>query len=84
MEKLDAKQCALLAIDLQQGITAIPTAPRPAAEVIRNAAELARAVRAGGGQVVWVHVTPSPDGRDALHPPADVAPPSGPRGPGWA
>ncbi len=74
MEPLDARQCALVVIDLQKGIVALPVAPRPAAEVIRNAAELVKAQRAGGGLVVRLRVTPSPDGKDALHPLADAAP----------
>ena len=34
-------------------------------QVIRNA------LKQAGGTVVWLRVTPSPDGKDALHPPAD-------------
>jgi nicotinamidase-related amidase len=74
MERLDPAQCALVVIDLQRGIVAMPTFPRPAAEVIRNAAELVKAQRSGGGLVVRVRVTPSADGKDALHPLADAPP----------
>jgi nicotinamidase-related amidase len=84
MERLDAKSCALVVIDLQKGIVSSAVAPRPAADIIRNAAELAREVRSAGGLVILVHVTPSPDGRDALRPAADVSPPQGTRGPDWA
>jgi nicotinamidase-related amidase len=84
MDKLNAAECALVVIDLQRGIVSIPTAPRLAADVVGNAVELARAVRAAGGLVVLVRVTPSPDGKDALHPMADVPPPGGPRPPDWA
>jgi nicotinamidase-related amidase len=84
MEPLEPARCALVVIDLQRGIVAAPAAPRAAAEVVGRAAELARAVRAAGGLVVLVRVTPSPDGKDALHPASDVPPPGGPRPPDWA
>jgi nicotinamidase-related amidase len=74
MDRLDPTQCALVVIDLQKGIVALPAAPRPATEVIGNAGALARAVRAGGGLVVRVRVTPSPDLKDALHPESDAPP----------
>ena len=85
MENLDPATCALVVIDLQRGIAASQTAPRPAEQVVQNAAELARAQREGGGLVVLVRVTPRPDGRDALHPASDVSPPQGTtRPPEWA
>ena len=84
MEPLQAKQCALVVIDLQRGIVGVPAAPRPAAEVVRNASQVARAQRECGGLVVLVRVARSPDGRDALHPVADVAPPQAPHAADWA
>jgi nicotinamidase-related amidase len=84
MDRLDPSECAVVVIDLQRGITSLPTAPRPADEVIRNAAALAGAQRDGGGLVVLVRVTPSPDGKDALRPAADVRPPQGVRAADWA
>jgi nicotinamidase-related amidase len=85
MEPLNPAECALVVIDLQKGIVSVPAAPRPAAEVIQNAARLADALRRGGGLVVLVHVTPRPDGKDALHPLADLAPAAaGARGADWA
>jgi nicotinamidase-related amidase len=84
MEPLDAPRCALVVIDLQRGIVGVPAAPHPGAEVVERAAELARAVRAAGGLVVLVRVTPSPDGKDALHPASDLPPPGGARPPDWA
>lgn len=51
------KQSALVLIDLQQGITGMPTA-HPAREVIARAADLARAFRAAQLPVVLVHVDP--------------------------
>jgi nicotinamidase-related amidase len=76
---------ALVVIDLQRGIVAAPAAPRPASDVVAHAAALAVALRAAGGTVVLVHVTPSADGRDALHPQTDTPPRgSGPLPGDWA
>jgi nicotinamidase-related amidase len=63
---------ALVVIDLQRGITQAPTAPHRASDVVAHAAALAVAIRATGGSVVLVHVTPSADGGDALHPHTDT------------
>jgi nicotinamidase-related amidase len=84
MERLDPTQCALVAVDLQQGIVALPAVPHPASAVVEHAAALARAVRDGGGLVVWVRVTPRPDGKDALQPLADLPTPARPSRPDWA
>ncbi|MET9701209.1 hydrolase [Streptomyces sp. NPDC006529] len=59
---LDA-HTALVLIDLQQGILALPTA-RPADDVLEKAAALARAFRAERLPVVLVNVAWSPDGGD--------------------
>ncbi len=69
---LEPVRTALVVIDLQRGITEGPTAPHPAGEVVANAAAVAVALRVAGGTVVLVHVTPSPDGRDALRPMTDT------------
>ncbi|MCL5005352.1 MAG: hydrolase [Acidobacteria bacterium] len=73
MDKLqiDAAKTALVVIDLQKGITAMPTEPHPAAAVIENAVKLAEAFRKKSAPVFLVHVTPSADGKDGLHPIAD-------------
>ncbi len=81
---LRAASTALVVIDLQHGIVSVPTAPRPSADVVRNAARLADAQRAAGGLVVLVRVTPSADGRDALRPTIDDPPPPAPRDADWA
>lgn len=77
---LDPRRTALVVIDLQRGIVARTTAPRPAAEVVARSARLARAARAARAFVVLVHVGPSPDGRDALRPAADAAASASPQG----
>ena len=72
--ELDPVKTAIVVIDLQRGILAHPTAPHASADVVSRAAALCAAVRASGGTVVLVHVSPLPDGKDALHPVADLPP----------
>ena len=69
---LTPARTALVVIDLQRGIAGAPTAPHPAGDVVAHAAAVAVALRAAGGTVVLVHVTPSADGRDALRPQTDT------------
>ncbi len=81
--QLDPKHTALVVIDLQKGIVSMPAAPHSTETVITNASRLAEACRKSGVFVVLVHVGPSSDGKDALHPITDQsgswpAPP-----PGW-
>jgi nicotinamidase-related amidase len=70
--KLEPSRTALVVIDLQRGIGAMPSAPRSAQEVVARVARVAEALRAAGGTVVLVHVTSSPDGNDALRPLTDA------------
>jgi len=56
---------ALVLIDLQNGVLAMPTAPYPAPEVLARAVELAEAFRARRLPVVLVRVTFAADGSDA-------------------
>ncbi|MFE7317920.1 isochorismatase family protein [Streptomyces sp. NPDC057555] len=68
---------ALVLIDLQKGITALPTV-HPATEVVARGAQLARAFRAHGLPVVLVNVTGGAPGRTEAGghrgtPPADWA-----------
>jgi nicotinamidase-related amidase len=82
---LDPKTTALVLIDLQRGILARDVQPHAAPDVLARARELADRCRRAGVPVVLVRVTPSPDGRDRLAPPADrtLAPP-GPLPEGYA
>ena len=73
---VDKSKTALVVIDLQKGIASRPTAPYAADAVIKNAAALADAFRKNNMPVFLVRVTPSPDGKDALHPVADQAMPA--------
>jgi len=83
--ELTPARTALVVIDLQRGTAAMPAAPHPASDVVAHAAAIAHALRAAGGTVVLVRVTPSTDGRDALRPRTDMpASHPGPRPPDWA
>ncbi len=62
---LDART-ALVAIDLQQAIVAMPTQPYPGPEVVARTAELADAFRSHGLPVVLVRVSFATDGADAV------------------
>jgi nicotinamidase-related amidase len=62
---------ALVAIDLQHGITALPVAPHSAETVVTNSARLAAAFRELGAPVIFVRVSHEPDGMTGLHTPVD-------------
>ncbi len=66
---LDPKTTALVLIDLQHGITARQVAPHASADVLSRAAQLAAAMRAGGGTVIYVRVL----GSEFLQLPTDVS-----------
>ncbi|MEU9387513.1 isochorismatase family protein [Streptomyces sp. NPDC048279] len=57
---------ALVVIDLQQGIVAMPTQPYSGAEVVARSVELADAFRARNLPVVLVRVSFAADGADAV------------------
>jgi nicotinamidase-related amidase len=65
---IDRSATALVIIDLQKGVTAMPVEPYTAATVIANAARLADAFRRHGMPVFPVRVASSPDGKDRLNP----------------
>ena len=73
MTQMDEK-AALVVIDLQKGIAAMPAA-HPMSEVVSRAAELARAFRAKGLPVVLVNVTDAAPGRTQTPRPAFSLPP---------
>jgi nicotinamidase-related amidase len=74
---------ALILIDLQKGITAMPTVD-PADAIVERAAGLARAFRERELPVVLVRVAFSPDGGDVIRSRVDAPPPAMSRGPDWA
>ncbi len=53
---LNAKETALVLIDLENGIVGHDTKPYAAKDVVAKSAKLAEAVRQAGGTVVYVHV----------------------------
>lgn len=65
MITLSASRSALVLIDLQQGIMALPSAPRPATEVLANGKILAERFRVVGAPVVLVTVGFAADFSDA-------------------
>ncbi len=66
--KININKTALVIIDLQKGITSIPTEPNSSKNVIENAAKLLNSARIKNMPVFLVHVSPSPDMKDALRP----------------
>jgi len=53
---LEAKKTALIAIDLQNAIVGMSTAPHTPAEVVQRNRQIADTLRTKGGLVVWVRV----------------------------
>jgi nicotinamidase-related amidase len=69
--QLDPKSTALVLIDLQKGVLAMPVAPYPAAAVYERSMRLARRFHAAKAPVAWVRVSFSADLADAPNPPVD-------------
>ena len=67
----DKSSTALVIIDLQKGITALPTLPYEAQTVIDNATKMAEAFRKNHMPLFIVNVSASPDGKDRLVPVTD-------------
>jgi nicotinamidase-related amidase len=84
LTSIDLRHTALVLIDLQRGIVGQSTAPHSGSAVVANAVRLADRFRAAKATVVLVHVTPSPDGKDALQPEVDAPMKRGPLPPDWA
>lgn len=70
MLELDPKTTALILIDLQKGIVALPVAPHSGAEVFARGIELSERFRAAAATVVRVRVDFGPGG--AYAPPGKV------------
>lgn len=86
MVSLPASSTALILIDLQNGIVAMPTEPLAGTVVLARGKELAQRFRAAGAPVVLVNVAFSPDFGDALRTPVDQPPqlPPGGLSEGWS
>ncbi|NWB83677.1 MULTISPECIES: hydrolase [Pseudomonas] len=77
---LDPRTCALVIIDLQQGIMAMPVAPHTSEAVAERAARLGKHLTQAGGLVVAVRVGFASDYADKLNQPVDMpmaVPPGG-------
>ncbi len=70
---IDPRTTALVLIDLQQSVVALPVVPHPAAEVVANAVRLLERFRSLGSTVVLVRVA-FLDGKDRLNLPVDAPP----------
>src|SRR5260370_39583687 len=81
--QLDAKSTALVLIDLQKGVLAMPVAPHPSTEVYQRSMQLAQRFRTAGAPVVRVRVSFSGDFADAHRPPVDQPTDFGSLPPGW-
>jgi nicotinamidase-related amidase len=68
---LDPRRTAVVVIDIQKGIVAMPGTPHATATVVANCAKLVAEGRRAGAHPVLVHVGGSPNGADLLHPAAD-------------
>lgn len=66
--KISKENTAVVVIDLQKGIVAMPAEPYSSKEVIENAVKIIETARKLQMPVFLVHVTPSADRKDALHP----------------
>ncbi len=82
--KINIEKTAIVVIDLQKGITQMPAEPHSAKSVIENSARLIEASRKNGMPVFLVHVTPSPDLKDALHPVSETSFPLRGYNPEWS
>ncbi|MDQ1723209.1 MAG: hypothetical protein QOG52_237 [Frankiaceae bacterium] len=82
--QLEPATTALVLIDLQRSVVAMPVEPHSAASVVANSVALADAFREAGGLVVLVHVFTSPDGGDALRSLVDRPRPASVPAPGAA
>ncbi|GAB1692730.1 isochorismatase family protein [Krasilnikovia sp. M28-CT-15] len=74
VDRLDQRTAVVL-IDLQKGITVLPTV-HPAAEVVARAADLAHAARTRGLPVIRMRVAFSADGGDVVRARTDAPPPA--------
>jgi nicotinamidase-related amidase len=86
MITLPTATTALILVDLQKGIAALPTAPYSGEAVLAKGKELAQRFRAAKALVVLVNVAFSPDFGDALKTPTDrsLPKPAGGYPEGWS
>jgi nicotinamidase-related amidase len=84
--RLTPRVTALVLIDFQKGVLAMPLAPRGPSEIVANAAAIATGLARAGGTLVLVHVAFSENMIDRLGQPVDapMALPPGGLPPDWA
>jgi nicotinamidase-related amidase len=71
--KIILDKTAFVAIDLQKGIATPQVVPHSVKDVLENTAELLDVFRKNNMPVFLVHVTPSPDLKDALRPVSETS-----------
>jgi nicotinamidase-related amidase len=81
--ELNAKTTALVLIDLQKGVLAMPVAPYPAATIHERSMQLALRCRAAGSPVVWVRASFGSDFADAPRAKVDLPSNFSALPPGW-
>ncbi|MGA2042079.1 MAG: hydrolase [Roseiarcus sp.] len=74
MLALEPRTTALVLIDVQKGVLAMPLAPHGAAQIVQNAARLGLHFEEVGAPVALVHVGFSDGGADRLSQPVDAPP----------
>ncbi len=72
MLEIDPHRTALVLIDMQKGILAMPVEPHPAAQVVALGVRLAERVLEAGGTLALVRVAFSADQADRLSQPVDA------------
>ena len=70
---LNKGKTAIVVIDLQKGIAAIPTEPYSSKVVIENTAKMLKEFRKNNMPVFLINVTPSRDMKDALRPVSETS-----------
>jgi nicotinamidase-related amidase len=70
---LNKGKTAIVVIDLQKGIAAIPTEPYSSKLVIENTAKMLKEFRKNNMPVFLINVTPSRDMKDALRPVSETS-----------
>jgi nicotinamidase-related amidase len=81
--QLEAKRTALILIDLQKGVLAMPVAPHSAGAVYDRSMRVAQRFRAAGSVVARVRVSFSKDFADAVRLPVDQPTHFASLPPGW-
>ena len=82
--KINTQKTAVVVIDLQKGITANQTEPHSSKVVVENTVKILTEARRKNMSVFLVHVTPSPDLKDALHPVSETTFQSSGYNPSWS